>query len=311
MKPGYLLTCLAGCLFNAGALANDALALRDGLLVDPGAQVVFVMLPAGGIAALEVADGATQWQSDAADRPISLDQGVLLAQVDTAIAGRMDLASLAADTGLAQSNQSLTIDKAVMPIIDEHLGTRFELRRYGPDERQVAWKYESRTVQGMPSANPPPVVSVAGAFSVADGAARVSAVTTPGKAQLDAIWHQPSLLAGQTIARARGQQFRSINGAHVLAARHEPTDGRWDAWIWEVYGADGSALGTTRSFMGYSPFAVIEGTLLFVTQPFTRRLPDGQYENQPLMLRAVDLASGREAWTREIRDTRYYGPYPV
>ena len=34
-------------------------------------------------------------------------------------------------------------------------------------------------------------------------------------------------------------------------------------------------------------------------------------QRTPLMLRAVNLATGAESWSREIRDTRYRGPYPT
>lgn len=59
-----------------------------------------------------------------------------------------------------------------------------------------------------------------------------------------------------------------------------------------------------------APFVVAGSTLVLESRPFQRRDTDGRYVQAPLALRGIDLASGREIWTLEIRDVSYYGPFP-
>jgi hypothetical protein len=59
-----------------------------------------------------------------------------------------------------------------------------------------------------------------------------------------------------------------------------------------------------------SPFVVVGNRLIHVAQPTTRR-EGSKVIDQPLRLRAVDLATGQEIWSRELRSTAYNGPFPL
>ena len=68
-------------------------------------------------------------------------------------------------------------------------------------------------------------------------------------------------------------------------------------------------LGTLRAEASMAPFAVAGTRLIHVAQPSIRVEGEKMVE-RPLRIRAVDLATGREAWRREIRDTAWRGPVP-
>ncbi len=128
---------------------------------------------------------------------------------------------------------------------------------------------------------------------------------------MSSLWQAQTPAAQNEISGVSGRQFSAINASHILVSQLDPDATQWDRYLWQIYSADGVKLGEARSPMSYSPFVVVAGQLLFVTQPYTLNTPSGELQHTPLMLRAVDLATGELNWTREIRDTRYRGPYPA
>ena len=49
--------------------------------------------------------------------------------------------------------------------------------------------------------------------------------------------------------------------------------------------------------------------VIYETPPAARQVQRNLTE-EPLTIRAVDLSTGREVWSREVRDTTYLGPFP-
>lgn len=287
--------------------AGEAVELHGGLLVNRAAGEVYLMQPAGGVAAVAVATGATRWRNAAADRPLDLQQNVLLLQIDTALAGRMDLARINVETGELEGTESVSLPKGVIPLVDQGLGQEFDHRRSAAGD--LVWEYRTRPARGMPSEQPPPVQRQVGALSL--GGATVSSIAPPDAQAVTDLWRARSPEVSSAAGGNDGRRFRAAGGLETLVSREDPGAPYWDRYEWTVFSDDGKILGRTRSHMSYSPFVVLEGMLLFVTQPLSRRTDDQGLISQPLMLRAIDLESGQEAWARELRDTRYQGPYPV
>ena len=104
----------------------------------------------------------------------------------------------------------------------------------------------------------------------------------------------------------------SADSQHVvITSRLEGAEAPvWERYRWSVYSlASGKVLGELRWHTSATPFCVLDGTLLLMTQPFNRRVEDRNVE-QPLALRAVSLDSGAQTWSRPVRDTTYRGPHP-
>ena len=104
----------------------------------------------------------------------------------------------------------------------------------------------------------------------------------------------------------------SADSQHVvITSRLEGAEApAWERYRWSVYSlASGEVLGELRWHTSATPFCVLDGTLLTMTQPFGR-LIEGRIVEQPLALRAVSLDSGAQTWSRPVHDTTYRGPHP-
>lgn len=106
-----------------------------------------------------------------------------------------------------------------------------------------------------------------------------------------------------------GLEFRSVSadGRHLLASRRA-SDGR--TWEWAVYSLEsGAKVAAPRHDTPGARFFVAGSRLVHETQ-VTGRMVGGQLVVEPGKLRAVDLETGSEVWSRAIRDTEYRGPLP-
>ncbi len=302
----YLLTIVSlGASF--GAFANDAWTLRDGLLIDPASGQLDYMRPSGGLESVNIADGSTAWKSDAADRPMSLESGELLTQVDTGAAGNMDLARINLTTGKVMGFERLSLPSGVVPNIDQQLGQRFEYRSMG--SAQVVWQFEQKTVSGMPNPDGPAPEVMTGAFALS--ATGVSDIAAPSTETIAELWQAPTTAPSSPMTGVSGRQFLAVNGDHVLVSEADSTGTHKNPYLWSIYTAAGEKLLTTRSPVSYAPFVVVKGQLIFVTQPRTLYNSVGKPDPEPLMLRAISLSTGATSWVRALRDTQYVGPYPA
>jgi hypothetical protein len=103
-------------------------------------------------------------------------------------------------------------------------------------------------------------------------------------------------------------RYPSPDHQHLLASTPQPGTPR--PWRWRIFALDsGARVADIDMEWAGAPFFVRPG-LLIHEAPLERRMVAGKVVEEPLRLRALDLASGQELWTRPIRDTAYRGPYP-
>ncbi len=108
-----------------------------------------------------------------------------------------------------------------------------------------------------------------------------------------------------------GAQFFSADGRHFLVSARNADDRVWAKYTLTIYDrASRARVGEFRSHVSQVPFFVADARVVFVTPPFSRLEPSGQLVEQPLKIRAVDLGTGQEFWSHEVRDTKYRGPIP-
>jgi len=238
---------------------------------------------------------------------MSMESGELLSQVDTGEAGRMDLARINATTGQLMGFENLTLPSQVVPNIDQQLGQRFEYRPMGA--AQVAWQFEQKPVSGMPAPQGETPDVMMGAFEI--GPAGVSNIATPPAQVMTELWQAPMTTPQLPVAGVTGRQFLAVNANHVLVSQTDSTGDQKAPYLWHIYTAAGEKLLTTRAPVSYAPFLVTGGQLIFVSPPSTFFSASGKPDPQPLMLKAISLATGETSWVRAIRDTQYLGPYPA
>lgn len=103
-------------------------------------------------------------------------------------------------------------------------------------------------------------------------------------------------------------RYVAADSRHALASRRA---GAGDAdWLWRVYSlASGRQVTQLRQRSAATRFFLISSHLVHETAP-TRRSLDGGIVEEPRRLRAIDLQTASESWTRPLRDTAYRGSYP-
>jgi hypothetical protein len=114
------------------------------------------------------------------------------------------------------------------------------------------------------------------------------------------------ILAEELVA-----QLPSADGRYLLVStRVEPDPAAGQPYLWSVHAVEtGNAVTRMRSEVSAVPFCVLAARLVHEARPSGRRV-DGTWVERPLRLRAVELATGAEVWSRPLRDTAYRGPFP-
>jgi len=335
---------------------------RHGIVVAPATKSIYLMRPAGGIEAIDLASGRARWTVTAADRPLLLHGQILLAQAEDD-AGPGILRLIAVDTtapGGVVSRFDVPLPAGISAGIDDAPNRSFRVDAWSRGESIiVSWAYEESRATGGEHA--PAGLALdrheAGGVEIdlRDGRLRelgemdrrrLQAGRSPGLARLIetgaapvATWRgdtfHSALSPGSpgtgivTIKRwssATGDPLPdlaistgtstvrspSADGSHLLASRMiGVTPAGEEDYLWTIFSLETGS--PTAQVHGATPGAwfFISGALLVhEVRPVTREAADRK-QRQPTMLRAVDLGSGAEVWSRALRDTADRGPLPA
>lgn len=150
------LTCL--CLLGAflvNGSAKGSEMLVPGIIADDDA--LFMMNDRGGIDALSAATGNILWSSNAAAKPLAIQNNLLVCQKNATKAGVLEVVLLQKSSGQEQSQLSISIPSQVWAVVDDQLGRTF-VARGGQREGQVflAWNHRFQKIGGMARAEGPP-----------------------------------------------------------------------------------------------------------------------------------------------------------
>ncbi len=98
---------------------------------------------------------------------------------------------------------------------------------------------------------------------------------------------------------------------HLLVVRRRDAEaGGGEPYLWTIHSlASGRQLGERPAERSATPFCLLGATLLFPEPPAGRRV-QGEWREEPLALRALDIRSGDELWRRPLRDSAFRGPAP-
>ena len=320
---GLLFTFLAtSALVPAGAAAKpgaaQAASLRDGVVVDAARSIAYVMHPKGGIQAIDLQRGTSLWRSTEGERPLALAGNLLVAQAKPGQSGELRVVALdVRQQGAVSSKARLPMPAGIRADVSEGLQQEFQVTA-SPTRQGIVVAWEAQELPGLPGRENEERDRRPGVESKAAGRAER---TEQGNAQGAALFDlRAGRLSPVAEAKAAVQRnvvvslpsagpdrlFASADGRHVLASRH--VEG--DSYLWKISdAATGAVLGTFRSDVSMSPFTVAGNRLIYVAQPGLR-LEGSKMVEEPLRLRALDLATGRELWSREVRDTAFRGPFP-
>lgn len=296
--------------------------IGEGVLVDPKAGRVYVMSPDNAVEALRASDGKVLWRSNLAAKPLALDVGVLVAQAEPEPGERMlRIALLTPDQGERKSTSSATLPEGVEVRIHDGLGSRFKVRASTAAANVfISWEYHVMPMRGMPmpadeaaKETPPDTPSEP---KKTEGTLRLNLQTgAVAPVHKSAVPRNARSVSSMVLLAPPGEppnplQRLSADGRHLIRSRLLANDNVFEKYEWTIIVvASNQVVGRLRSHLSHASFVVTGSRIVFETGPYERRT-NGTMMAEPMKVRAVDLDTGREAWSRAVRDTVYRGPFP-
>jgi hypothetical protein len=308
------------------AAAAPGVSLGDAVVVDGARSIAYVMHPQGGVEALDLQRGSSLWRSTEAERPLALAGDLLVAQGRPGEHGELRIVALdVLHNGAGSAEADLPMPAGVRAEASETLRQAFHVTASASQQGVVvAWRAQlRRAFAGRGAGEIDAERKTAG--EAGESRLQGSALFDPHAGSLLPLEAAdaerisgPRSVAAASLSSPSGvsagaseRRFASADGRHVLASRATDSRTSQDHYLWTISdAATGTVLGTMPSSVSMTPFVVVGTRLLQVVQPVTRRV-GGKTTDTPLRLRAVDLATGRELWMREVRDTAFLGPFPL
>jgi hypothetical protein len=307
---------------------TGAFELRPGVIVDPARQQVYVMSPDGGIKAVELARGRTVWITQGAAKPLGVVAGRLIGQAEPGRENSLKIVVLDKVTGRQETVRTRSMPPDVRPSVAETARGEFEVMVQPEDnDALVVWEFRKRPVRGVhpdtedmlsppDDATPRPQVdedddgTQSGSFrlDLDTGAMTPGVAPEPEARGLDE--NAMLLAADERVPGLPPTQFLSADGRHVLTSERIGDDRVWEKYLLTISEREtGQRVGSFRSHLSTVSFFVTDSQVVYETGPYSRRSKSGVVE-EPLKIRAVDLRNGQEAWSQEVRDTTFRGPFP-
>ena len=315
-----------------------AFEFAQGVIVDPARSLVYVMSPKGGIDAVALSGGAVLATTMRAAKPLLLYDDTLLAQAEGKD-GVLSLVGLKANDLDPAFTVDVPLPSGVQALVSLRLGATFyaSARKDG-DVITVQWRSVQRRISGVPTREP---------GHVSTGFARIDARNErliasgegepPGSAKDTILGSSAERLSphcasddGATAIQYDRDQvtlrrwnkdgeslsdiplfgseltFRTFSRdcRHLLASKAE------NGWSWYIYSvATGKRLTEVHSSRPGAEFFVWDDSLIYEAAA-EGKLVSGQFAMvEPHRLQAIDF-TGKELWTRPIREITYRGPYP-
>jgi len=298
-------------------LPAKAVELIPGVVVDPAKGRLFLMRPDSAVEAVGVSSGKTLWMTRAAAKPLAVSDGMVLSQTEQPRENQLNLVVLDAEGGKPVMQDKISLPAGVIPRITNTMTERFSARSFVVGgEFYVSWAHQALLPRGErptdeDSAVPPP----ARGGQRSTGAFKLNAVTKDLRVLAPA--DLPRIPQSTEVAKlmsttpgAPSTRRLSADGRHTAAAVRVADDRTWDKYRWTLFdNKTGKEIGEISSHLAQAPFMVVDSVVVFETAPYSRRV-DQRVEDEPLKVRAVDLKSHRELWSRPVRDTAYRGPLP-
>lgn len=304
--------------FVKGQQQATTTTLRPGIVIDPTANIAYAMTPEG-VTAIDLASGAKRWTTNAAAMPLAIAVNQLLSQVEPKTrTNRLELALLdTREQGAVTLRSVAELPSFVRVSIGQTLEGKFESEaRLLANRAIVNWRFESQPLRGIVEEPESDKIDVVGPQSqnvgrAVEGALQVD-LTTGAVSPADANFatRAPArrwlLTASEKISSATPTQYESADGRHVMASERISDDKTWAKYRWTVFErSTNKRLGEFKTHLAFAPFVVRDSILIYETTPYIRA-----GKEEPAKLRGVNLATAQEAWSVEVRELEYRGPFP-
>ena len=313
------LAILCACLNAQGQQLTANITLRPGIVIDPAANVAYVMTP-DGVAAIELSNGSRRWISNAAAKPLAIIGSKLICQVEPKIrTNRLELAILDARQSTVILRSVAELPASVKVSIGQTLDSRFDAEaQANGNSAIIGWKYERDKSEGLVRENEalsqPDATqdSRAGTLQIDLVTGAISTALTPAMtvAASDLVSRVQSrrwiLPASDARPATSGTFYQSADGRHIVESERVADDRTWAKYRWTILeSGTNSGVGAVQLHFSFSPFVVRDSIVIYETTPYMRA-----GKKEPAMLRGVNLATGQEVWSVEVREVIHRGPFP-
>jgi len=310
----------------AQPVERNEFKLRDGVVVQRDQHMIYLMNAKGGIDAVELREGGSVWSTKTGARPLTLNKNVLIAQTERAEDDRPGIGLTVLDTlsGRKLVDGFIKTPASVHGSVSGSLAGRLDLQALVEGGRAlVSWAFHARKLRGAKREfrgrkrfhelrdvkRARPTTGVASLDLETGGVSKL----TEEEASFASVplFLQKSLDAPeQRIPDVPGIQLLSADERHVMTSQRIDNDSVWEKYLITIFSLETrKPIAKFRSHNSLSPFFVDGPTIVLETGPYERKIGT-HIEREPLKIRALDLESGKELWSREIRDTTYRGPFP-
>lgn len=312
-----VLVALAGLALSVAGAQAAPVHVHDGVVLDATQKVAYTAHPGSGMRAVALTSGRELWRSEDAAKPLVLVGTSLVGQGAPGPRGELQLAVIEAATGITRFKTSADLPAGVTARVGADLAGAFVTwaEAGGDGSAVIHWSFEPSTPRGIAPDQP----IVEGLGTVASPAApagrrgslRFDLTTGTLSPQATAAGNRPANPPLTELAGGDARRFASLDGRHVLESRRLSAEaGNPNRYRWTLRdGATQAVLGQLDAPVSAAPFVVAEGAVFFVTRPVVRK--DGErLVDQPLALRAIELATGKERFAVALLDTAFRGPFP-
>lgn len=309
------------CALAVEVSANESVELTDGVIVDLAKGRVYLMKPESAIESISIDNGEVVWTNENAAKPLALQNNKLVSQAE--LADTSNVLSLVVldveNDGRIVSSSPVTLPPNVSAFVDEGLTGRFRSRAVAFDQDAfISWEYQAIPRQGMimgPAEEDPVQTNRAPQMSAPASSTIKLNLQTGETTEIEQ--QDMPLDAAQAFTLGRGAaptdptMSLSADGRHTLQYERVADDREWDKYVWTITDNEtGDEIGQMKSHLSQSVFVIVNSdTIIYETGAFMHRT-DAGLQSEPRSVRAVNLESGDEIWSRPLRDTAYRGEFP-
>lgn len=310
-----LIALIAGLASASASLA--ATRLGEGVLVNDAQTLAYAVTPAGSLEAIDLNDGRILWTSAERAWPLDVADGRLWAIAQGVQRGTGVLLAIDPADGQIRDRIAFDVPEQVDTSAEPRWYRRFQARLAEEGGRKrVYWHFWSAPKRGAliqeegeTGAAAQGVREVIGAFDIEVAAGQIYAVPVRQSVEFP-LDPAAQLAAGERLPNLAGLQYRAADEAEVLVSepRADAVYGRLYRWQFHSR-SGGSALGSFDYPLAYAPFLSTGGQVLVRAGAIGFDAGNG-WEERPVRLLSIDLASGRERWSVPLYDTQPNGAMP-
>ena len=293
--------------------------MRPGVIVDRARNVAYLMTPEGSTEAIALQTGNRLWNNTASAKPLTLARGRLVTQADRE-PNALRIVVLDPATGKEMLAVDRPLPAGVRASVNETLeGAVVAAARPTAGDPVVTWEYRERRKRGVPpdtddtiarpTGTPAPAAAGtargSGAFRFNPENGTIAPTDAPGPQPAN-VPRTAEVPTPERVAKVPGQQFFSADRRNVMVSAVNPEGNIWSRYRWTILDrASGNTVGSLTSHLAHAPFFVNGSQIVYETGPYER----GE-SREPLKIRAADLQSGKELWSRQVRDVIMRTPRP-